>query len=233
MACSDRPPHVLSEKKMERVLFDLYLAESEITNNYTLFSSDSVLKRDLLNSVLKKHKITEAILDSSLVWYNGNLDKYLKINTRVNERYTKMLTELRPKPLDLHPVDLTENNYLPMKETNFLLKVKDLPQKFYTFKADTILENYGGNYNLQLSILGITPDIHPVLAFIVRCADSTYVKMDTISQNGLFTSSIQVQQKQVKELYGSLYFPEIQNNMLIYVHDLKLFQNQNLNLQTD
>jgi hypothetical protein len=226
MACSDRPSPVLSEKKMEKVLFDLYLAEAEVTSNYAIFASDSALKQDLLNSVLKKHKITEAVLDSSLVWYNGNLDKYLRINDRVNVRYTKMLAELRPKPEENQPE--SGNIYLPVKEKYFFLTVKDIPQKVYTFKADTILGNYGGNYNLEFAVLGITPEIHPVVTFTVRCADSTYVKADTISQNGLFTSSIIVQQKQVRELCGSFYFPEIQNNMLIFVNNFKLFQNQNL-----
>jgi hypothetical protein len=221
MACSDRPSSVLSEKKMEKVLYDLYIADAEISTNYAVFSSDSVHRQELLNAVLKKHKVKEAVFDSSLVWYNSNLDKFLKINENVGKRYTHTLDALRPKPVTSEMKD--ENKfYLPVKEKHFFLTVKDLPQKVYAFKADTILSDYGSSYTLQFEALGITPEIHPIVTFQLKGVDTTYIQRDTISRNGLFTTSIPTRQKQVKELQGSIYFPEIPNNMSIFIYNFEL-----------
>ena len=95
LACTGKPNYVLSDRKMENVLFDLYIAEAEIIENSRIFSNDSTKKQDLLQSVFKKHKISQAQLDTSLVWYNANLKRYLKINTQVSERYGSRIDQLQ------------------------------------------------------------------------------------------------------------------------------------------
>jgi hypothetical protein len=86
-ACSGRPAPVLSDRKMENVLFDLYLAQTAVSENPNIFLNDSVRKQDLLQSVFQKHKISQATFDTSLVWYNAHIDDYLKLNARLAERY--------------------------------------------------------------------------------------------------------------------------------------------------
>jgi hypothetical protein len=65
----------------------------------------------------------------------------------------------------------------------------------------------------------------------VRCRDTVFVKRDTISRNGLFVSSVDVnQRKQAQKLYGSIYFPEIYPDMIIFIQDFALsylFSTQN------
>ncbi|GHT19530.1 hypothetical protein AGMMS4957_03970 [Bacteroidia bacterium] len=79
---------------MEDVLYDLNLVENAINDNYAVFSGDSVRRQQLLDYVFQKHKITEQTFDTSLVWYNAHLDKYLKINENVEKRYAKVLADL-------------------------------------------------------------------------------------------------------------------------------------------
>ena len=94
LACTVRPNYVISDKKMANVLFDLYLVETVITENSRVFYNDSAKKQELLQSVFKKHKISQARFDTSLVWFNANLKEYLKINTLVTERYEQWIAEL-------------------------------------------------------------------------------------------------------------------------------------------
>ena len=223
-ACSNRPSYVLSEKKMEKVLYDIYLAEAEIIS-YN-FSSDSARKQELLNSVLKKHKISEAVLDTSLVWYSGNLEKYLKINNNLNKRFTEAMDKLKPEEGTLMKKNVIVEGsgfVLPVEKENFLLRISDLPNKTYTFKTDTILDRYGGRYELQFNILGVSALLNPVVTLCVQCVDTAFVKRDTISSNGFFSSSVDIQDKQAKAVYGSIYFPKVHSRMGIFIRDFILF----------
>ena len=212
---------------MERVLFDIHLAEAEINANYNVFYTDSARKQDMLNSVLKKHKITEAVLDTSLAWYSGHLDKYYKISNNLLKRFADGAENLRQKEgllTPLTPFGEGRGFSLPVEKTRFLLKISDLPNNVYTFKADTLLNRYGGAYELQFNILGVSSSLKPVVTLCVHCVDTAFVRRDTISLNGLFKSSIDVpQEKQAKVLQGSIYFPEVFSGMGIFVQDFSLF----------
>ena len=216
---------------MEKVLYDIHIAEAEINANSNIFYMDSARKQDLLNSVLKKHKISEAVLDTSLAWYSGNLDRYFKINNNISRRYTEAAETLRRKEEALtKKIIIPESNgfVLPVKDDRFLLRISDLSNNAYTFKPDTVINRYGGEYELQFNILGITSSINPIVTLCVQCTDTAFVKRDTISWNGFFTSIIEIpQEKQAKALYGSIYFPEVYSGMGIFIQDFTLIHSFN------
>ena len=209
---------------MEKVLYDIYLAEGEINANYAVFSSDSVRKQELLNSVLKKHKISETVLDTSLAWYSGHLDKYFKIHENLNKRYAESLEKLKSQEeAKMTPNVSVDHWVLPVEKERFLLKSSDLLNNAYTFKADTALSRYGGAYELQLDVWGLPASIQPVVTLCVQCRDTTFVTRDTIGQNGLFASSLNIRQgKQAKNLYGSIYFPEVYSEMTVFIQNFSL-----------
>jgi len=225
-ACSARPSIVLSESKMEKVLYDLYLADAEITSNYGVFSSDSARKQELLNSVLKKHKITEAVLDTSLAWYAGHLDAYFKINDNLSKRFTKDAEALRKQEGIAQKTNNPFGNgdlVLPVKKERFLLRASDLPNNAYTFKSDTTVSWYGGSYGLQFNILGVSTSLRPVVTLCVQCLDTAFVKRDTINRNGSFSTFVNILQgKQARKIYGSIYFPQINSRITIFVYDFTL-----------
>lgn len=223
-ACGNRPSHILSEKKMEAVLFDIYLTK-EMIDNYPTVSSDSTKKSELLNSIFKKHKIKQADLDTSLVWYAGHLDRYLKINEKLSKRFDEMSAELkRENEPDIDTTAIQKSiigvNYMPLNENGFFLRPYDLLQQAYTFKIDTSLYRYGGNYKLQFNILGIEKSLHPLVTFCAQCADTTFVNRTPVESNGFFESNISIPpMKQVQKLYGSIYFSSIHSSMTIFIHD--------------
>jgi len=225
-ACTNRPLRVFSEKKMENVLYDIYLAEAEINSNYSAFYSDSARKQDLLNSVLKKHKITEADLDTSLAWYSGHLDVYLKINDNLSKRFSELSAKLTRKQEATMQAAIALNEsavILPVSEKRFLLTAIDLPQNALPFEADTVFSRYGGFYELQFNASGITSSSAPIVTLCVQCTDTTFVRRDTLSQNGLFSSSIDVlQMKQSRKIYGSFYFPKLNSQTAVFIQDFTL-----------
>ena len=83
-SCSRRPRYVIPERKMMEVLYDIRLAQSIYLND-PQFEPDE--KKDaLVAGVLEKHKITQAELDSSLLWYSDNIQAYSEINDSVASR---------------------------------------------------------------------------------------------------------------------------------------------------
>ena len=211
---------------MEKVLYDIYLAEAEINTHREFFLSDSARKQELLNSVLKKHKITEAVLDTSLAWYSGRLEKYFKINDRLSKRFTKEAEALRrQEETAMKSIMNTDStgSALPVEKERFLLRSSDLLNNAYTFNVDTTLNSYGGAYELQFNILGITAGIRPVVTLCVQCSDTAFVKRDTISHNGLFMSSIDINHSKIaKKIYGSIYFPEVYSGTTVFIHQFTL-----------
>lgn len=219
-ACDNRPFHVLSDKKMEAVLFDVYIAQTEIDNNHAVFS-DSARKADLLNAVFQKHKINKADFDSSLVWYSDNLDKYIKINEKIVERYVKMTDDLKTQQNENPEMLIAEEPGMPypVNSKAFFLQKEDLPQNVYAFEADTILQESGGTYNLRFSVLGLPSKIRPAVTFCVQCQDTTIVRRDSIQGNGFFTMTIGISpMKKVNRLYGSVYFPETSSDMTLFIN---------------
>lgn len=218
-ACDNRPFHVLSGKKMEAVLFDMYIAQAEMDNNHDVFS-DSARKHDLLNAVLRKHEITQADFDSSLVWYSDNLEQYVKVNERVIQRYAKMTEDLKTQQLENPEMLIAEETGVryPVKNQTFFLRKTDLPQNVYAFQADTVLHEYNGVYDLRFSVLGLPPEIRPVVTLCVQCQDTAIVRRDSIRENGFFTMSVQVfSAKQINRLYGSIYFPETDSDITLFI----------------
>jgi hypothetical protein len=227
-ACDNRPFHVLSDKKMEAVLFDVYIAQAEIDIDRTVFS-DSAQKADLLNAVLQKHKTNKADFDSSLVWYSYNLDKYVKINENIMKRYAKMADDLKTEQAENPEMLIAEKQGIryPVNSKAFFLQKEDLPQHVYAFEADTTLQESGGSYNLWFNILGLSPQMRPVVTFCVQCQDTTIVQRDSIRGNGFFTMAVHVlPAKKVNRLYGSVYFPEIYSGMTLFINRFTISQNK-------
>jgi hypothetical protein len=202
-AMCTKPSYVLSDKKMENVLFDLYIAEAEINDNYPAFSNDSLRKRELLNSVLKKHKINQETLDTSLVWYSAHLEKYLKLNEKLEKRYTEILDTLQTGNKERRPHPDADSLLQITAAKNFLLTGR---RNFRVFPSDSAVSYYGGNFRLQARLQGIRPEVRPIVSFRIECTDSTYLKRDTITQDGLYTATLNVLPKsRVKAVTGAFY----------------------------
>lgn len=82
-ACSPKQPSdVLSPTRMEDILIDYHLAQGV----YEVEEGGEETRYKLLQSVFKKHHITEAQFDSSMVWYSTNSEKLMEIYARVDQR---------------------------------------------------------------------------------------------------------------------------------------------------
>lgn len=137
-ACSRRPRHVLPETKMVDVLIDIQLAQAIYTRD-NQFNND--LKRDaLIEGILKKHKITQAELDSSLVWYSDNIEYYETISDSVSSKLKARNNQLsalintatgKNRPNSFIPTYFNLNQFTPVMAfdiDSFKIKNVDVPK---------------------------------------------------------------------------------------------------------
>lgn len=145
-ACTpQRPAGILSEKKMEDIMVDyhLALAMAEIQ------SGDLQENRYILTqAALKKHGVTEAQLDTSLVYWCRSSEKMVKICDRVCERLTYM----------------AESQGVERQEKN--------PYSFLATEGDT-----ANVWNLRKSVVLIPNMVDNIYSFSIE-SDTTYLPGD-------------------------------------------------------
>jgi len=98
---SKSQPKILSEKKMVELLVDTHLADALLYAD----NSRSDEKRDkalfYYPSVLEKHGITKAQMDSSVAWYMRNFAAYTRI-------YEQVIKDLEKRQADEKKKEKTE-----------------------------------------------------------------------------------------------------------------------------
>ena len=206
-------------------MYDLYIAEGEVTHNSPVFSGDSIRKANLFNSVLKKHKTSRKQLDASLEWYADNLDKFQKINTNLSERIQneiKLLEEMKPDEKKL--TGFTELPFV--SDSISFLNMYTLNKPAFSFRSDTTFMKYGGDFEVRFHILGVDEINKPEFTLCVECSDTTYVKKSIIENNGFFSESIRVKNSRFREVYGYIYFPEQTLRMNYFIYDFYILMQE-------
>ena len=77
------PSEYIQPDEMEEILYDYHLSEAIAKTEY---GEENIKRHLFFQKVLKKHHVTEADFDSSLVYYYSRLDRFREIYGRVNER---------------------------------------------------------------------------------------------------------------------------------------------------
>ena len=84
MACSpSRPRGILSKQKMTDVLVDFHLAQGMAEAQG---DNSEVTRYKFIQAVFKKHRITEAVFDSSMIYYSGRAEEFTHIYDNVVTR---------------------------------------------------------------------------------------------------------------------------------------------------
>ena len=77
-SCNGVPDYVIQPDDMAELMADIHTAEAAIDQNYSDFREDSdriVIKR----AILERHGVSQAKMDTSLVWYGAHLTKFMDV----------------------------------------------------------------------------------------------------------------------------------------------------------
>lgn len=204
VACSKVPDGILSEKQMQAVQIDMQLAEAMISVNSKDFSDDA-RKEALYRSIFRKHDITEALYDSSLVWYGRNLDIYMKVYDRVLadiDARQKALGDVQASAVSSSQQDSID---IWPRRTSLTL---DPDALFNGVTFDIQPEtNYssGSSFVLGMNVWGMNKQMHlkPEIRISVDQGDTIITVNDQIVRDGYHETLLKsIPTKQIKRVYG-------------------------------
>jgi len=90
-ACDNRPKNVLSKKEMVNMLTEYHLLHGTLQTTNQYYTPEGTL---YFESLLKKHGITKAEFDSSMVWYAKNPKKFERIYAEVLQNLTHLREDI-------------------------------------------------------------------------------------------------------------------------------------------
>ncbi|MCD7710814.1 MAG: DUF4296 domain-containing protein [Porphyromonadaceae bacterium] len=211
VACEQTPSYIISPPQMEDLLVDIHKAEA-ISDNITKYASEGEKER-LRQSVFRRHHVTQAQFDTSLVWYSDHMTKYSQIYTNVTSRIREedeavknLLVERKTTPLT--PPGDSVNIW--NKASYFLFEPR-LYRHVLSFNIsadDNFRENDLFQFSVDLEGLPKdSPDKARITLVIQHRNDSVYSVVREVSQDGIATIEAQAQNERVSRIIGSIEVP--------------------------
>ena len=192
-SCQIRPKEVLNRKQMERLMYDVYIAEATIENDYQNFNTPEQ-KEAYINKVFKAHKTTQAQWDSSLSWYSDRIDIYLKMNDSVKARLQRTRQEIdamvaQQNQRQIDPT-LLPLSYLP---PFYGFSMPDTKRGF-RFRLDSIeisSKVTGDDFVFSFSAIGIPPQFSSSFTSLLTLvySDTTIYRFQRITENKTYELS--------------------------------------------
>lgn len=231
-ACSvKRPDNVLSEKEMESYLYDYHVAVSAVDN----LNGAELYKRELyIDNLLTKHGITEAVFDSSLVWYSNHPDLLVKIYESINDKLRKRRDELN------HLIAIRENKSTESSEGDsidlwswrqlYVLSglnqsntiTFSIPYDSHFEDRDTIRltarARFYGGAPIKTSPLTLALSIRYINDSVI--SKHTQLTANQVESINLYSDTL----GQIKEIEGFFYFPKQQTSRIAVVDQISLYR---------
>ncbi|MCC8143591.1 MAG: DUF4296 domain-containing protein [Tannerellaceae bacterium] len=204
VACGKTPRGVLSEKKMQSVYLDMQLAEAMINADSKEYA-DVEKKEALYESVFRKHKITQAVYDSSLVWYGANLDVFVRVYDRVLKDISQMQKDLSDMPADPGPASGRDSVNIWNRRPSLVFEPNS-PFNAVVFDIKPEASYLPGSiFVLDLDVWGVNPGMahYPEIKIHAEHADTTIMVNDRITQDGPHQTVLRSHAtKRIRRIYG-------------------------------
>lgn len=219
--CKSTPDEVLPHEKMAQLLADIHIGESIVDVERTKYYSDS-LKKTVKQSILAKHGVTQAQLDTSFAWYGYNIEEYIVVYDRVIEILDEDITKIGTGKDDNLNISLDGDSVDSWQKLRHYRFSTNSPSEFISFNLpkDRFWEN-GDYYTWRLKLINNASQIKWGLAADYSDGSSEFVNT-SISNEGwneirLITDST----KTLNRVYGYIHAtPDV--NEIIYLDSLSL-----------
>lgn len=212
-----RPNAVISDAKMENVLYDYHIAKAM---GEEVPYSDSYKRVLYIESVFKKHGITQADFDSSMVWFTRNPEVLTKVYEKVNARLKverdgiNHLISIR----DNKPKESLPGDSIDVWAWQRIYQLTGMPMDnkiTFVLPSDT---NFKGRDTLRWNVRfrfhnGAVDSMYaPVMAMqVIYQKDSIIGTIQKVYKSGMETISLFADTLgEIKEIRGSIYYPAAQ-----------------------
>jgi hypothetical protein len=212
---------------MKDVLVDMQLAENIIAENVKSYT-DSAHKAAIFESVFRKHRITQAIYDSSLVWYGRNLDVYMQV-------YDLALAEINTRINDLGDVQAAPSSVTNQDSVNIWPRRNRLelyPQAVFNGVVFDVTPNQpyeaGSTFELQLRVWGLNNKMrnYPEIRMTVDMSDTSSIADNVLRTDGFSKIKIGTpKDKSAHRIYGYIRMDEAETDYArIYIDSISLIK---------
>ncbi len=192
-SCQNRPKEVLNRRQMEKVMYDVYVAEATIENDYQHFNTPEK-KEAYINEVFDAHQITQAQWDTSLSWYSDRIDLYLKMNDSVKARLQRARSDidnrLSAQQTQQYATDpsLFQPSYIPQ---TFAFSMPSTRNGFrFQLDSTDIKEKIpNGHFSFTFSVIGIPPAYNASFSSLLalQYTDTTLYQQLDITENRTYS----------------------------------------------
>ena len=241
VSCSKTPPGIISERKMKNLLKDIYRAEAYIENNSSSFTTDSQ-KMLLKQSIFEKHGVSQAVYDSSLVWYAKNIDVlnnvYQKVGKELQEEskdYQKKVggpamqgnardVQKGGRPLKQYHAATGDTADLWTRPRQWLM-TNAMNRNFVTFDYEPDKEMRSGDrYRLSMKLFTGNSDVQLLLALEYLDGSMSFISRK-MSHNGWLEMPIQADTaRTVRRIYGHMSFKMSSKTPVAFADSIELIR---------
>ena len=195
-SCLNRPREVLNRRAMERLMFDIYVAEATMANELNTFTTPEK-KEAFIREVFRQHGITQAQWNASLSWYSDRIDIYLQMNDSIIARLQRERRIIDNKiayraALEERIKATFRDSYIPR---NYAFTIPSTRGGF-SFRLDSmeIVERLPyDEFEFRFNVMGIPPsgvsDFRAVLT--LDYSDTTIFLQQKITENIAYAIPIQ------------------------------------------
>jgi len=235
-ACDKTPSYVLSERKMAAVVVDLAKADALTDVEAENYPNDST-KQVLRMAVYKRHGITQADYDTSLVWYAHNMtalnkmyDRAIKDLDKEKKRNTKEMQKAGVGSVENTPIPISTRKVYPTRGDTADLWVNPreyaftpgLGQGFITYEIKPDDQYREGDiYELHYKCLPMGNKFKMVMGVDYENGTIDYIAR-TVGADGEGIMTIQSDTaRRVKRIFGSIGY-NVPTSTVAYLTDLAL-----------
>lgn len=235
------PSQYIQPDDMEDLLFDYHLASAMAKTGHTSEQTD-FNRVKYFNAVLKKHGVTEAEFDSSLVYYYSHVDRFKEIYAEVNKRMMQETKALGASVGDLNRYSQYSSTgdtaNIWKFTTEALLMPRPTMNRFdFTLKADTSFYQ-GDSFMLQFmsEFLWQSGSKDVVVCIVTKyVGDSIIQTMNHANVSGLSQIRIPAnRERKLKEMTGFIYLSnsgdDVDARRLMFISQIQLIRFHNKQL---
>lgn len=210
-SCQNRPKEVLNKKKMEQVMYEVYVAEATMENDYSNFNS-SDKKEAYIDQVFKMNGITQSQWDTSLSWYSDRIDLYLRMNDSVKARLKRAQSgiDYEIAQVSIQTTDMGEEvysaSYIP-KNISFISPGINRNRLRFSIDSIYISEKLtDSTFSFDYSVLGVMPsEVYSLSSLITLVySDTTIYQPKKITENISYSTPIEkyIPEDTLKQIFG-------------------------------
>lgn len=228
VGCNKLPDNVLDKKEMTALLVDIHKGESVVEMQRGYYPTDS-MKKMVKQSILQRHGVSQAQLDTSFVWYGNHIEDYIEIYDEVISNLEGELRTVKGRK-GASPI-FAEGDSIdiwPLSHTYKLAEKDSLQNIVFKIDKDSTWK-HGDNYMLQFKLMNSRQNVPKVKAVVYADYEDGRVEFrptSSVSRNWVKVRLVTDSLVKPSVVYGSISY-DFEPGEVVYMDSVSLVRTRN------